>query len=159
MINTLVRIAVREISVEMTFVRRQQADAVRDGLVYEPNRCSFLSYGARLAQPITFALYRTDYGDFVVRSALATTLIPMLVFIFATDPCLVDFDNTTKFPFRLHHCRTDFVAHAMRCFVRAKAHNSLDLQGANALLAGRHQMNDAEPIAEGLIVLDQSGGR
>ncbi len=38
----------------------------------------------------------------------------------------------------------------MRRLVAAETHEALNLEGAHSLLAGEHQMSDAEPVAEGL---------
>ena len=51
----------------------------------------------------------------------------------------------------LHHCGADFVRHIQRSFVRAKAHLPLDLQRANSLFAGGHQVHDLEPLPERLV--------
>jgi hypothetical protein len=84
-------------------------------------------------------------------------LVPMPVCVFAANPRFVNFDNAAQLHFRFNECGADFMAHGMCGPVRAEAHHALDLQGANPLLAGQHQMSDAEPLAERLVRVLKDG--
>ncbi len=53
----------------------------------------------------------------------------------------------------------DTMAHVPSGTIRAEAHHAMDLQRAHPLLAGEHEMDDAEPITERLIrVLEYRSG-
>ena len=53
----------------------------------------------------------------------------------------------------------DAMAHVPSGSVGAEAHHPLDLEGANSLLAGQHEVDDAEPVAKRLIgVLEDRAG-
>src|SRR5260221_196506 len=69
----------------------------------------------------------------------------------------LNLDNAAKLFFRLDQRRTDFVAHAVGGFVRAEAHHPLNLKGANAFLAGQHQVNDLEPLSKRLVGVLENG--
>lgn len=75
----------------------------------------------------------------------------MLIMVFAADPSFVHFYNATKLLFRLDKGGADFVAHAPSCFVASEAHVPHDLERANPLFAGQHEVCDLEPIAKRLV--------
>ena len=87
-------------------------------------------------------------------------LADVAVLVLTTDKRLIDLDNTTQLRLGLNEGRPDLVAHAPSGFVRAEAHDALDLSGANALLAGEHHVDDAEPLAKRLVgVLEDRAGK
>lgn len=86
-------------------------------------------------------------------------LVLMAVFPFAADESFVNLDDAAEFGFRFNESGADFMRHVQRSFIRAKAHDALDLKAGNSLLAGQHQVNDAEPLAEGFVrVLEDRPG-
>ena len=72
----------------------------------------------------------------------------------------VDFDDAHEFPeFFVGEPGPDAMAHIPSRPVGAEAEGALDLERADALLTGEHQVDDAEPIAERLIrVLEDRPG-
>jgi hypothetical protein len=85
------------------------------------------------------------------------SFVPMTIGIFAADIGLIDLDNAAELGFWLDESRADFVAHGMRGAIASKAHDALDLQGTDALLAGQHQMDDAKPLPQRLICVLEDG--
>ena len=75
----------------------------------------------------------------------------MAIALLTADPRFVNLDNAAKLLFWLDQGGADFVAHGMSGFVGAEAENPLNLKGAHTLLAGQHQMHDAEPVAKRLV--------
>lgn len=100
---------------------------------------------------IALALNGTDDRSFIGPTAKMSSLVPMFVLILATDECFVHFDDTAELLFRLDHGRADFVTHGMCGVIRAETQLPLDLECTYPLLAGRHEMNDLEPLAQRLV--------
>jgi len=78
-------------------------------------------------------------------------LVPVAVVILAANPRLINLDNAAELFFWRDQGGADFVAHGMGRLVAAEAHHALNLEGAHSLLAGKHQMGNAIPNAEGLL--------
>jgi len=102
---------------------------------------------------ITLALDRSDDRGFAGSEAAraAALFVPVPPLVLAADIGFINFDNAAKLFLWFNHCRADFMAHAMRGAVRTKTHLPLNLQRANSLFAGRHEMHDLEPLAKRLI--------
>jgi len=84
-------------------------------------------------------------------SATAATLAPMVVLGFAADERLIRFDNTNEFAeIFIRQAYPDAVAHGPRRAVAARADRAVNLDSGNSFLAGEHEVNDAEPLAEGI---------
>src|SRR5438046_3122551 len=82
----------------------------------------------------------------------ATSRAFVLILGLAADPCFVHFDDANQFAeLFIAQCSSDLVAHQPSGFVGAETHIAHDLQRADALLAGQHQVNDAEPLAQRLV--------
>jgi hypothetical protein len=148
-VNAGVRDAARQSIVAAPCVRREQANFIRDNLADEivgRFRCDVLK-NAR--NDVALALNGPDDRGLALR--VVSFFIPVAVFVFTADECLIHFDNAAKFFHRLNERRADFVAHTVRRLIGAKAHLSLDLERRNSLFAGQHQMRDLEPLAERLV--------
>src|SRR5262249_12762722 len=79
-------------------------------------------------------------------------LVPMLVAGLAADVGLVNLNDAAKpIGLVLRETGTDTIAHVERGFVRTEAHVAVDLQRTHSLLAGHHQVNDLEPVAQRLV--------
>ena len=141
-------------AVHLMFVRRQQTDSVRHGLADKSFNARLVYVFKHAGDDIALPLHGTDDRNFASARAAAfavVAFVPMPVVILAADPSLVNLDNAAQFRFRLHHRRADFVGHIQRGFIGAETQLPLNLQRANALLAGRHQMHDLEPLAKRLV--------
>ena len=76
----------------------------------------------------------------------------VLVLALAADVGLIDFDDTHQLAeVLILQSSADAMAHVPSRPVRAETHVMIDLERAHPLLAGQHQVNDAEPLAERLI--------
>lgn len=76
----------------------------------------------------------------------------MPVLAFTTDVGFIDFDKADKLlELGIAQGETDLVAHQKGCVVRTETHDSVDLQGADAFLAGQHHVHDAEPVSQWLV--------
>lgn len=149
MVNGRVRESAWQFLVTGPRISRQQTYFVGNHFIDEiVNRltCHVLQHAG---DNITLALYSTNDRRFYV--AIALLFIPVAVSIFAADKCFVHFNNAAKFFHRLHQRRADFVAHAVCGAIGAEAHLPLNLKGADAFLAGQHQMDNFEPFPERLV--------
>lgn len=159
--NELVREVLGEVPVAGMFVGGEKAHLVRNSLANEAIERGGIGVLNHAGDDVALALHGSD-NDELVRSLTANAvafLIPMAVLVLAADERLIDLDNAAKFHFRLDKRGADFVAHAPCGFVRTEAHDALDLKGAHSLLAGQHQMHNAEPLAQRLIrVLENRPG-
>lgn len=114
------------------------------------------------ADGIALTADSADDGDFArantACSAASAALIPMPVLGEPADESFINFDNPTELLDGLiSKCGSDPMGHVPSSFEGTEAHVTPKLASADALLAGEHQVNDAEPIPEGLIrVLENS---
>lgn len=131
-------------------VRRQQADLVRNCLVDESQHLLRRDLLKNARHHVTLALDRANDRRFAL-GRVVFSLIEMAVTFLAANPRLVHFYDAAQLDFGLDQRRADFVAHKMRCVVAAEAEHALDLQGAHSLLARKHQMGDAIPVAQRLL--------
>ncbi len=101
-------------------------------------------------------LTRTNAASSVTTAAL----VPMPVLGFAADECFVHLNDAHELAeIFVTESGADTMAHVPSRPVRAEAHHAMDLERANALLAGEHEMDDAEPVAQRLIrVLENRSG-
>ena len=83
----------------------------------------------------------------------------MAVVILAADKGLIDFDNAAKLIVSDSTSAARIGGTCNGRFCRAEAHPH-DLKGANALLAGQHQVRDPEPVTQRLVrVLEDGAGQ
>jgi hypothetical protein len=87
-------------------------------------------------------------GTDTARSAASAALIPMSVFSQAADESFIDFDNSAELIDVLHESSSNLMAHEPCGFIGTEPHVTIKLQGAHALLANEHQVNDAIPFAQ-----------
>jgi hypothetical protein len=140
----------------------QQADLVRHNLVDEIKSGLSRHVFQNASNDAALALHGTNERNLASGLAAAhsvVTFIPMAVPILAADIGFINLDNPREFGFRLYKRGTNFVAHTVRCLVRAKAHLSLNLQCANSFLAGQHQVHDLEPLAQRLVCVFKDRAR
>ena len=93
-------------------------------------------------------LARADAASPAALAALV--LVPVLGL--AADEGLVNLDDAHELAeILVGEAGADAMAHVPSGVVRAEAHHAMNLKGADALLAGQHQVDDAEPLAQRLI--------
>src|ERR1700733_3475204 len=175
MIDGRVRVFTVQFLVPGELVSAEQADFVGNGLTHEINKRVSLSVCNDASDDIALTPHSTSDNGFAGSNtasaitstgsatgrplALAVFFIPMLVVEFAADESFVHLDDAPKLFLRLDERGADFVAHAVGGFVGAEAHLPLHLEGADTLFAGQHEMNDFEPLAQGLVgVLEDRPG-
>ena len=145
-----------EFPIAAMIVRRKQAYPVRNGFVHEAlqrSRVCALNYPSH---DIPLALHRSDYNS-LSRSACApkapaSTSAFMLVLRLPAHIRFVYFDIANEFfKFDIAQRHADFSAHEPGSFVGTESHIAAHLQRTDSLLARKHQVNDAEPFAEGFV--------
>ncbi len=152
--NEGVRIFLTEFIVSPQVVGREQTDFVGHGFLNESDKGIAVEAFDDARNHLALALHSADDADLAGTRAASTAaaLVPMLIFVLPSDVGLIDFDNAAQLirPM-LTKARADAVAHIERGLVRAEAHEPHDLQGANALLTGQHEVNDLEPVPQRLV--------
>jgi hypothetical protein len=132
-------------------VGRQQANLVGNGLVDELEHGFRIDALENLGNYFALALngaHDLDLAPTGIARA-AAPLIPMAVLVLAADVGFVNLDNAHEFlKFRVLESGADAVAHVPSRLVGAEAHVAVDLPGADTLLAGRHEVDDAEPLPQ-----------
>jgi hypothetical protein len=160
-VDTAARIFGVQLVVAAPSISREQTNSVRNDFAHKAGSGFRSDAFENACDNVALALHRTDDGRLAgSRAATAAALfIPVAIVVLPADVGFVNLDNATEFLLRLDHCRTDFVAHAMRGFVGPEAKLPLNLERANSLFAGRHQMHDLEPIAERLVCVLEDRAR
>lgn len=153
-VNHFVRKRSGQIDVTGPRVRSQEADLVGNGFPNELGYARAINTFQDASDDFALALDCADNADLAGAAAAPATaaLIPVFVFVLPTDVGFVHFDDTAEFIGPMFaEASADAVAHVERGFIRAEAHDALNLQCADALLAGQHHVNDPEPIPERFI--------
>lgn len=149
-------VAVRQVVVIGSAVGREQTDLGRNGFAQEvPDG---LAIGAldHAGDDVALALDGTDHDGFFVLRIAALFEVPVLVL--AADEGFVHLDDAHELTeFLLRQPGADTVAHVVRGLVGAETHNPHDLEGANALFAGEHHVDNPEPVLEGLVGVLEDG--
>src|SRR5437588_5441858 len=97
----------------------------------------------------TFPLRSCFAGTDAASSAAATTFSDMPVLRFAADKSLINVNNTHELAeIFVRQTGADTMTHVPSGLVRTETHVPFHLKGANPLLAGQQQMDDAEPLAK-----------
>jgi len=142
--------------IPFAFIGAQETDFVRNHFTHECAERDGINVIDYSRNDIAFALDGSGHGDLAMPASsaevTATARPPMLVLSLTADPCFVYFDNADQLAELLITQRSsDLMAHEPRGFVGSKAHVAHDLQCADSLLAGQHQVNDAKPLAQRLV--------
>jgi hypothetical protein len=132
--------------------------------VHELVQCFGLDVGDDASDHVALRLYGS-YNDRLAGSASAPEVSAspfalMFVLGLAPDEGFIDFHDPAQLGCiarRQRHAKA--MAHIPGRLVGAKAHVSANLQGADALLAGQHQVRNFEPILERLVRVLKDGAR
>lgn len=150
--------------VALPVVRAEQADAVRNGVLNEAcqGRCADVVDHA--GDDAALAAHGTRHDGLTARSGagrfvlVVVPLAGVLVADLAAHERLIDFDDAEQLTeVFVGEPGADAVRHVPGGFVRAESHVAVKLEGADALLAGQHQVNDLEPVFEGLVGVLEDG--
>jgi hypothetical protein len=156
-INSYVRVILVERVVAGILIGAKQADPVRDRFADEGGESFGIDIRDHARNDVTLAADRADdwrlAGPDAACSTAAAAFIPMPVFGQAADESFIDFDNAAELIDVLHESGSDLMAHEPSGPVRAEAHITIDLQSAHALFAGKHEMDDAEPLPQRLVCI------
>jgi hypothetical protein len=129
----------------------EQADFVGRGFANEAGQSLAVETIYDPRNDVALALDCTNDTDLAGAGPARTaiTLVPMLVAGLSADVGFVNLDDAHEFPkFLVLERRADAVAHVPSGLIGAEAHVAVDLPGANALLAGRHKVDDAKPLPQ-----------
>src|SRR6516225_9427139 len=147
--------------VSAVLIRAEQAYSPRYGFVDEAIDGRAVEFGDHLGDDVALALDRANDGRLVGTDTAAAPSAPAVITMplagvpvlpLAADECLIQFDDADKLlELLVLQSDANLVAHGPRGFVGAEAHVTLHLQGADALLAGKHEMDHAEPLAQWLV--------
>jgi hypothetical protein len=141
-------------TISAVVIGRDQADFVGNGFANEPFQRFNVSGFDDASDHVALALYGTDNSCLASAGAslAAAPLVPMFVAVLAADIRFIDFNNASEFVWAmLAQSGADTIAHVERSFVAPESHVAHDLERANSLFAGQHQVNDLEPVAERLV--------
>lgn len=156
MVDHAVRDARIEFPVALMIIRRKQADVMRDWFMHKSVERGCIGSLNHASDDVSFTLHSAHYDEFS-RSARsdevsASTLSFMFVLGFPTYISFVYFDIANEFlKFDVAQRDADLAAHEPRGLIGTETHVAAYLKGANTLFACQHQMNDAEPLAQGLV--------
>ncbi len=144
-------------------ISAEQTYLMRDGLPNEGFQCGGLNICDNTGNDISLTTDSTDDwsspGTDTAGSTAAAAFIPMSVLCETSDESFIDLDNSAELSDVLHKGNADAVAHIPSGIQRPETHIAPNLPSTYALLAGKHQMNDAIPIAERLIrILENRSG-
>jgi hypothetical protein len=148
-----------EVAVCGVFVGADHGDLGRHGFVDEALKRRVRSVLNDAGHDVTLTLY-SAHNDLLFSSAIAgpVALGAVLVLPFAADEGLIDLHDPHELVETLiRQPGAHPVAHVMGGTIRAEAHDALDLESGDAFLARHHHVNDAEPLAEGLIGILEDG--
>lgn len=146
-VNLFVRQVAKIIAIARPRVGRQQANLVGNRLVDEIDHGLGVDPLQHADNHVALPFDGADQRRLAFRGAMPP-FVPVAILVLAADPCVVNLDNAAKLLLRGDQRRADFVAHGMGRLVATEAHHALDLEGAHSLLAGKHEMGDAEPVAK-----------
>lgn|SRR6476646_6195125 len=137
----------------------EQANLIRHSLVNERLQRDGADIRNYAGDNVALAAHRARDDLFPNATSPETfpTLILVLVLGETTNQGFVNFNDAAQLGFGFDQGGADFMAHGMRSFVRPETHVTLDLERADALFAGEHQMHHLEPLAKRLVRVFKDG--
>lgn len=140
------------------FIRGHQRDSFIHGMTHKLVQGDTIRALNHLADHITLASNRADYGRFTAAPRNPAALVRMAVLILATDVGLVYFDFAHQLAeSAVPHGSTNAMAHIPGRPVVAAADLPMDLQGADPLLALRHEIDHLEPRPQRVVGILEHG--
>ena len=159
-VSPMMNYAVQEVAskpaVSTPLVGRDQANFRRNCFAHKSVEHRGGSVLDHASNDIPFPFNCPDDRSFSLDSSTAhvatSTGTFVLVLGLAADKRFVHFNVPDKLlKFDVAKCNTNLIAHEERGIVGTEPHHAIDLQGADALLAGEHHVHDAEPVAQRLV--------
>jgi hypothetical protein len=145
-------------------ISAEQTYLMRDGLPNKGFQCGGLNICDNTGNDISLTIDSTDDWsspgtDTAGSTAAAAFLSQCRFFVRPPNESFIDLDNSAELSDVLHKGNADAVAHIPSGFQRPETHIAPNLPSTYALLAGKHQMNDAIPIEERLVrILENRSG-
>ena len=145
-----------QIPIAAMIVNRNQAYLMRYSFIYEVVKGVAVGAVDHAGNHVVFALNRANYDALAMSTSPAEVTTATFAFVFvhglSADVGFVYLDVADHLAeFDVTERNANLAAHEMRGIVGTEAHHAVDLQGADAFLAGQHHVHDAEPIAQRLV--------
>jgi hypothetical protein len=155
-VNRLMRIFLAQMFVTDPLIAAQQANLVGDGFADEAFQGHGLNVLDNPSDDIATSLDSADDNRFArttcpsgTAAFPATALVFVPVFGEAADESFINLDDANKLlELFVLQCSADAVAHIPSRLVGTETHIAVDLAGTDALLAGQHEVDDAEPLPQ-----------
>jgi hypothetical protein len=143
------------------FIRAEQAHFVEDAFADESFEGGRANIRNDASDDVALAPHGIGNDGLAGTAGPAFTAAPLVLVPVrgeATDESLIYFNNAHKLvELLVSQSSADAVAHVPSGAVRAKTHHAVDFEGGNSFLAGQHEADDAEPLAQGLVGVFKNG--
>jgi hypothetical protein len=141
-----------EIAIAGVLIGRDQINLVADSLANESSQGGRIRVLDHLADDVALARDRANDGRLTRRSGAALPFVPMAVAVLSTDIGFVDFDYAHKLAeLGIGKSGSEPMADEPRGAVRTGTDHPVDLQSADSLLAGQHQVENLEPDQQPIV--------
>jgi hypothetical protein len=156
MMNHAMREVLIEIPIAFVVIGRNQADLMRYGFLNESVKSIAIRAVDHSCNHVSFALHGADYDALAVSASPAKVATSAFTFVFvlgfSANKRFVNFNVADHLAeFDVAERNANLAAHQMRGIVGTKAHDAVDLKGADSILAGQHHVHDPEPLAQRLV--------
>jgi hypothetical protein len=161
-IHATVRIFGIESVVAGPCVCAEQTNLRRDAFADELRKSCGADVINHARNHVALAAQGADHRRLAGADAASAAALPALVLVLvlgeAADECFVNLDNAHELlEILINQPGSDAVAHVVSRLIGAETEHALYLQSGNALFAGEHHVNDAEPLAEGNLRIFKDG--
>ena len=170
MIDGLVPETPVDVVISAIVISCDQRDFFVDRMVDESSEGPRICFADHLADDVAFALNCADHSDLAVADGLtellrasgiallAALFAPVPITVLAADVGLIHFHDSHQLPkCRVFHSGPQAHAHIPSGVIRAGSEHPMELQSADAFLAGQHQIQNLEPHEQGLFRLLKDG--
>lgn len=145
-----------KVVIALVFVCGKQTNLVGHHFAHERSECDCVGIVDYPRNYVALALDCADHDSFTCSASSTHAATPTWAFVFvpglAAHKGFVHFDVADQLLELLITERSaDLMAHEPRGLVGTESHVPHDLQCANPLLAGEHQVHDAEPLSQRLV--------
>ena len=111
-----------------------------------------------LTDYVSFATDRTEYGSFGRRSGFVDALAHVAISIFPAEIGFVDFNYAHQFAkVRVLHCGAEPMAQIPRRLIGTRPDLPMNLEGADALLAVKHRIENLKPRCQRIFSVLKNG--
>ena len=153
--NFVLRKFVGKMLIADPMIRNEEADLFRDAIANEGREGIGSNVRDHTRHHVAPALHGSCDNRLAL-SARTAASVPALAFMsvlgLPADEGLIHFHYAHELAeFLIGEAGSDAVAHVERGLIGAETHDAIDLQGGDALLAGEHHVDDAEPLPKWLV--------